>query len=85
MTRLQQQDLIDKTPLNLWSTPALAPKPAQTPMPAPKPTNCLKCGKPSATMFCNSRCKRSWQSGMNNWHAKLARTKLVGDEEVTLF
>ena len=95
----EQLDLIDRTPLGLWgdrgdrpadevATPAAMVEPCRTPAktPAPAPASpCLKCGKPSAGMFCNAKCKKAWQSGMNAWQAKMVRTRLAGEEEETLF
>jgi hypothetical protein len=46
---------------------------------------CLKCGKPSAAMFCNATCRKTWMSSMSAFHNRLAKTNLVGSHESGLF
>lgn len=50
-----------------------------------KPTyrRCLKCGRPhpnTRSYFCTAKCKAAFQSGMETFSARLAKTKLVGEQ-----
>ena len=44
--------------------------------------HCLKCGKPSPSMFCNQKCRQSWIGGMNAWHAKLPKANPSDTQEL---
>ena len=44
---------------------------------------CLKCGRPhpnTKSYFCTAKCKAAFQSGMETYSARLAKTKLVGEQ-----
>ena len=81
-----QQYLIDDTPLGLfsgpigpWQIPAEPP-----PKPIGPPNRCLLCGRPAYKMFCGKTCKAKFTAYGMAWSARLARTRLVGSEEVEL-
>ena len=93
MTRPEQIDLIDMTPLGLWSPPegqeeAPTAPVAVEPTPARKLTiqqlqhngQCLKCGKPSFSMFCTKAHKEAWQSSMSAWHNRLPKGPAAGEQ-----
>ncbi len=51
----------------------------------PAPTSCIQCGKASAGMFCDSKCRTAWKNRMEKFSKKIIRTKLVGADEIKLF
>ncbi len=82
-----QDTLFDPHPLaDMWEQPEPF-RETTRPLPAiparPKEvSHCLHCGKVSVKMFCNAKCKTTWQGKMSAWQNRMKRTRIEGEQDL---
>ena len=78
-------ETIDYPMADLFESAEQSPAPApcivaSKPSPVVQPAKCLQCGRASDSMFCSGKCRDKFQAAGDRFAAKLAKTRIEGEQ-----